>query len=182
MKIYTKTGDKGTTSLFAGGRVPKHHLRVEVYGTVDELNSFVGLIRATAENEKIDGWLHQIQNELFVIGADLATPMDAKADWLTRLEEGREAQIEAWIDELDEDLEPLKNFVLPGGTIAACHAHVARTVCRRAERHCTALSEAEAINPPVLAYLNRLSDFFFALARWLNKQADVSETRWAVRS
>lgn len=181
MKLYTKTGDKGTTSLFAGGRVPKHHIRVEAYGTVDELNSFVGLIRATSEDEKIDGWLDQIQNDLFYIGADLATPMDAKADWISRLESEKVDAIETWIDTLDEDLEPLKNFVLPFGTVAACHTHVARTVCRRAERLCTALSENEEMNANVLAYLNRLSDFFFALARWLNKQSDMPETRWIVR-
>jgi len=183
MKIYTKTGDDGTTSLFAGGRVSKHHLRVEAYGTVDELNSFVGLIRATSEHKNIDEWLEVIQNELFNIGADLATPMDAEnVDWLKRLEASPAEQIEIWIDTLDKDLDPLKNFVLPGGTIAACHTHVARTVCRRAERLCVALSESDAINNNVLVYLNRLSDFFFALARWLNKKADIPESKWAVRS
>ena len=182
MKIYTRTGDKGETSLFAGGRVPKHHLRVETYGTVDELNAFIGVIRAEDVPQSADEWLEDIQNDLLVIGADLATPMEQSPEWLTRLSGEKIEQLEAWIDMMDKDLPALQNFILPGGIKAAATTHVARTVCRRAERCCTALQEQSEINETVLTYLNRLSDFFFVLARWLNIQAGEPETRWYGRS
>lgn len=181
MKIYTKTGDSGETSLFAGGRVPKSHLRVEAYGTTDELNSLLGVVRTYALPALAQTWLERIQNELFTVGADLATPMDAKADWLVRLTDAPITLLEHNIDQMDADLPALKNFILPGGTPAAAHTHTARTVCRRAERVCVALAAHEAINPLVITYLNRLSDFLFVLARWLNLQAGESETKWAVR-
>lgn len=185
MKIYTRSGDKGSTALFAGGRVSKSHLRVEAYGTVDELNSYLGLIRSTIHQQDsssaIDAVLERIQNELFILGADLATPFDAKAEWLQRLPSDKASALEADIDSLDADLDPLTAFILPGGTPAAAHSHVARTICRRAERRCVALAEAENINEAVVPYLNRLSDYLFTLARWLNKMADEGEVRWQVR-
>lgn len=181
MKIYTKTGDQGETSLFAGGRVSKDDLRVEAYGTVDELNSILGLIRTYDVSDPAPDWLETIQNVLFTIGADLATPLDAKAEWVVRLDDAPAGQLETFIDTMDDALEPLKSFVLPGGTRAAAHAHVARTVCRRAERVCVALASDHPINANVIIYLNRLSDFLFTLARWLNFKAGESETKWSVR-
>lgn len=182
MKVYTKTGDGGETSLFAGGRVPKSDLRVAAYGTVDELNSVIGVVRAYGVAQAVDRWLETIQNDLFVIGADLATPLDAKADWLVRLTEAPVAQLESWIDEMTEQLPELKAFILPGGTLAAAQAHVARTVCRRAERLTVELAAQHPINELVVRYLNRLSDFLFTLARYLNHLAGESETKWSVRS
>ncbi|GAB4520808.1 MAG: cob(I)yrinic acid a,c-diamide adenosyltransferase [Anaerolineae bacterium] len=181
MKIYTRTGDSGETSLFAGGRVFKSNLRVDAYGTVDELNSFIGLVRAHGVPAEAETWLERIQNELFVVGADLATPLDAKADWLVRLDEKPTTLLEQHIDQMNNDLPPLQNFILPGGTVAAATVHVARTVCRRAERVCVDLSQIEAINPHVMTYLNRLSDFLFTLARWVNLKAGESETKWTAR-
>jgi cob(I)alamin adenosyltransferase len=181
MKIYTRTGDDGTTSLFSGGRVGKNHLRVETYGTVDELNSLLGLVRAYALPEKVSQWLERIQNELFVVGADLATPMDSNPSWLVRLEEGPITLLEENIDWMEAHMEQPKAFILPGGTIPAATLHVARTVCRRAERLCVALVEHEPINPPVLRYLNRLSDFLFVLARYVNHVAGEPETKWLTR-
>jgi cob(I)alamin adenosyltransferase len=181
MKIYTRTGDDGETSLFAGGRVRKDHLRVEAYGTVDELNSALGLARAHGVDAQCDGWLETIQNALFVVGADLATPHEARADWLMRLDAAPAAELERWIDTLDAELPPLRNFVLPGGTPAAAALHLARTICRRAERVAVTLSEGETINPAVIVYLNRLSDFLFTLARAVNQRAGVNETKWSAR-
>lgn len=181
MKIYTKTGDTGETSLFAGGRVSKHDLRVEAYGTVDELNSFLGLIRTYNLPTPAPEWLEDVQNVLFTIGADLATPMDAKAEWLIRLDATHAEHLENLIDTMDETLTPLKTFILPGGTQAAATTHIARTVCRRAERLCVALAEEQPSNEQVIVYLNRLSDFLFTLSRWLNHQAGESETKWSVR-
>ena len=181
MKIYTKTGDKGETSLFAGGRVPKNNVRVEAYGTVDELNSMLGLLRTYDLPEPTPMWLETIQNVLFTVGADLATPLDAKADWITRLDGGPVKLLESAIDTMDDALTPLTQFILPGGTRAAATTHVARTICRRAERVCVNLAENEDINDYVIVYLNRLSDFLFTLARWINQQAGEDETQWSVR-
>ena len=181
MKIYTKTGDDGTTSLFSGGRVSKHHFRVEAYGTVDELNSHIGVVRAHQPIVSTEQELIAIQEHLFRLGADLATPMDAKAEWLVRITPQEIEWIESHIDQLTEQLEPLKNFILPGGSLVAAHLHVARTVCRRAERLVVALAENEAINNHALIYLNRLSDWLFTAARYENKQANVPESKWVVR-
>lgn len=181
MKIYTKTGDKGETALFSGGRVPKHHLRVESYGTIDELNSILGVVRAANPSPQTDFWLEAVQNQLFHLGADLATPMDAKADWVVRVKLEQIEWLEDTIDTMTAELEPLSNFVLPGGTVAAANLHVARTVCRRAERMVTALQAEETISEHVIAYINRLSDWLFTLARYENKQAGESESKWAVR-
>ncbi len=178
MKIYTKTGDDGTTSLFSGGRVLKSHLRVEAYGTVDELNSALGLARAFQPSAPVDGWLAQVQRQLFHLGADLATPLDAHREWVVRLDAAAIAWLEARIDDMTAALPPLTNFILPGGSPAAAQLHVARTICRRAERLVVALQEYEAIGDHALVYLNRLSDFLFVLARYENKQAGIPESRW----
>lgn len=182
MKIYTKTGDSGETSLFAGGRVLKDHLRVEAYGTVDELNSVLGLARAHGVPMQAEVWLERIQNELFTVGADLATPLDAQAAWLVRMDTVPVEKLESEIDQMTAELPPLQNFILPGGAPAAAAIHVARTICRRAERVCVSLSQVEQINVLVIQYLNRLSDFLFTLARWVNLQSGESETKWTARS
>jgi len=180
MKIYTKTGDDGTTSLFSGGRVPKTHLRVEAYGTVDELNSLLGVARAHRPHPKTDVWLAQVQRQLFHLGADLATPLDAKSDWVVRMDAETVTWLETAIDEMTGHLPDLKHFILPGGSPTAAQLHVARTVCRRAERLVVGLGEHESMGEHVLRYLNRLSDFLFTLARWENAQADVPEDQWRV--
>jgi cob(I)alamin adenosyltransferase len=178
MKIYTKTGDNGTTSLFSGGRVRKDHLRVEAYGTVDELNSILGVVLAHQPSAQGTAWLLEVQSQLFRLGSDLATPLDAKADWLVRIQAENIAWLENTIDTMTTTLEPLKNFILPGGCLASAHLHVARTVCRRAERIVVGLADVEAIGEHALPYLNRLSDWLFTLARYENAQAHVEETKW----
>jgi cob(I)alamin adenosyltransferase len=181
MKIYTRTGDDGTTGLFSGGRVRKDHLRVETYGTVDELNSCLGLARALKPDAEMDTWLEKTQNQLFHLGSDLATPLDAKAEWVVRVEAEAITWLEESIDSMDTRPEPLKNFILPGGSPAAAQLHVARTVCRRAERLAVRLAEEAAINPLALKYLNRLSDWLFTAARYENLKAGVPESKWTLR-
>ena len=176
-RIYTRGGDGGQTSLSDGSRVPKHTVRVEAYGTVDEANSVIGLARlhATAGDET-DKLLARIQNDLFDLGADLATPESENPKYPPlRITDAQVDRLEREIDHLNAELEPLKSFVLPGGTPIAAYLHQARTVTRRAERLITALGEAEAINPASLRYANRLSDLLFVLARWTNDRgrADV---------
>lgn len=167
MKIYTRGGDAGETSLFGGQRVPKSHLRVEAYGGVDELNSCLGLARAHAPESPLDSVLHRLQVELFVVGADLATPPE-KAAKIQRVTPEMATALEGEIDTHDAELPALTNFVLPGGAPAAAALHLARTVCRRAERDCRRLADDPG-HPggfgPLLAYLNRLSDLLFVLAR-----------------
>lgn len=182
MKIYTKTGDTGETSLFSGGRVPKHHLRVEAYGTVDELNAILGVVRAAKPSPQTDIWVEQLQSQLFHLGADLATPLDAKSDWVVRVTAEQVAWLEDTIDRMTDELDPLNNFILPGGSMASAQLHVARTVCRRAERLVSALQMDESISEHVLEYINRLSDWLFTIARYENKQAGESEAKWSVRS
>lgn len=181
MKIYTKTGDAGETSLFGGGRVSKHHLRVEAYGTIDEVNSLLGLARAAGPSQQGDLWLEKVQNQLFHLGSDLATPLDAKTDWITRVTEQDIAWLESTIDRMSDALAPLHNFILPGGAQVAAHLHVARAVCRRAERLITALGESEDISEHVIPYVNRLSDWLFTLARYENMKAGESESKWSLR-
>jgi cob(I)alamin adenosyltransferase len=178
MKIYTKTGDDGTTSLFSGGRVSKTHLRVEAYGTVDELNSVLGLARALGVQSQTDVWLARVQRQLFNLGADLATPLDAKSDWVVRMDADTVQWLEQKIDEMTAELPELKNFILPGGTTGAAQLHVGRTVCRRAERLVVAIQAEEAVGEQVVHYLNRLSDFLFTLARWENLKAGGVEDTW----
>ena len=181
MKIYTKKGDAGQTSLFSGGSVPKTHLRVEAYGTVDELNSLLGVVRAADLSQRADSWLNEAQRQLFRLGADLATPMDAKADWITRIDAGEIRWLEDTIDEMTAELEPLRNFILPGGTTAAATLQLSRAVCRRAERLAVSLARQEELGDHVIAYINRLSDWLFTLARYENLQAGEPETKWSVR-
>ena len=169
------------TSLFSGGRVAKTDLRVESYGTVDELNSVLGVARAQKPSQSCDEWLEKVQNQLFHLGADLATPLDAQADWVVRMDAATITWLEETIDQMTETLPELKRFILPGGTPASAHIHVARTVCRRAERLVVALGQQESIGTHSLIYLNRLSDWLFTLARWENHQAGVEEARWSVR-
>ncbi len=181
MKIYTRTGDDGTTSLFSGGRVPKHHLRVESYGTVDELNSLLGLARSHELSAATDAELARVQHQLFNLGADLATPLDAKSSYVVRMDAATVEWLEQSIDRMMAELPALNYFILPGGTPAAAAIHVARSVCRRAERLVTQLQEHEPVGEQVLPYLNRLSDYLFTLARWENLQAGGSEEKWSVR-
>jgi cob(I)alamin adenosyltransferase len=181
MKIYTKTGDKGDTGLFGGGRVSKAHPRVAAYGDVDELNAFIGMARAVEMMPRIDEVLVPIQRDLFAIGALLATPdHDKMKKQLEKasIDDRRISDLEHAIDEGDRELEPLKSFIVPGGTPKAAALHVARTVCRRAERHVIALPESEGIPPIVIIYLNRLSDLLFTLARVANKRAGAGEVTW----
>ena len=176
-KIYTRGGDGGQTSLGSGDRRPKHDLRVAAYGTVDEANSVIGLARLhTAEDKDADAMLARIQNDLFDLGADLCTPEDGRrSDGALRVLASQVARLEAEIDAMNERLEPLKSFILPGGRPAAAHLHHARTVVRRAERLITDLAAREAVNAEAVKYANRLSDHLFVLARRLNDggKADV---------
>lgn len=170
-KIYTRTGDKGDTALGNGDRVAKHSARVTAYGTSDELNSFVGVARLAAEGEA-DAALARIQNDLFDLGADLCRPdmeKDAEAEYPPlRMADAQVERLEAEIDAMNKDLEPLRSFILPGGSALAAHLHVCRTVARRAERLATELAMEEALNPAAVKYLNRLSDWFFVAARTAN--------------
>ena len=176
MKIYTRTGDGGETSLLSGGRVAKDHPRIEVYGTLDELNSLLGLLLAEEIPEAAVGELERVQSTLFSMGAALA---DAEGRFSHDPGVWAAAPLERWIDGMDAELEPLRSFILPGGCRAAAIAHVARTVCRRAERCATAAGrEPGGLPDGVLVYLNRLSDSLFVLARWLNLRSGVSERRW----
>lgn len=179
MKIYTKTGDGGDTSLFSGGRVKKDNLRVEAYGTVDELNALLGVARAHGPSLQTDRWLETVQNQLFHLGADLATPRDAASQHVVRMDADTIAYLESSIDRMSDDLEPLKQFILPGGCLVSAQLQVARTVCRRAERVTVALMEQADVGDLPQVYLNRLSDWLFVLARWENKISSVSESKWA---
>ncbi len=178
MKIYTKTGDRGETGLFAGPRVSKDHPRIEAYGTVDELNAALGLARSFAPPEALDGLLESIQHGLFAVGAELATP-DPQAQGTALIDEAAIAELEKAIDENEAALPPLTQFILPAGTSLATALHVARGVCRRAERRLVTLHEAEPdIGLSTLRYLNRLSDLLFVLARVANRQSGVADTGW----
>lgn len=181
MKIYTKTGDAGLTGLFGGGRVSKDDPRVEAYGDVDELNASLGLVRAVEMMPRIDEVLVPIQRDLFSLGALLATPDRGKMhDHLSKaqIDESRIRELERAIDECDEELEPLRAFIVPGGTPKAAALHVARTVCRRAERRVIHLQKEVEIPAIVVVYLNRLSDLLFTLARVANTRAGAGEVTW----
>jgi cob(I)alamin adenosyltransferase len=178
MKIYTKTGDRGDTSLFGGQRVPKDALRIEAYGTVDELNSVLGIVRAESTDPEIDRILEEIQNELFELGADLATPRSVEKSKVKRIEARDVQGLEKVLDGLEERLRPLRSFILPGGSPVAARIHFARTVCRRAERAVVRLSRNEDIGDTVMVYLNRLSDLLFVLARYANHRAAIPEVKW----
>jgi cob(I)alamin adenosyltransferase len=185
-KVYTKTGDKGETALVGGKRVPKDSLRIEAYGTIDELNSIVGLARAFNEEKLTDGDAHQfldavlrqIQDELFDLGSELATPPEFFQEGMYRVGENEVRKIEQLIDKCQEELEPLKSFVLPGGGRIGAYLHQCRTVCRRAEREILRLSRAEALSEWPIKYVNRLSDLFFVLSRWISKKTGKDEYLW----
>ena len=181
MKIYTKTGDSGSTGLFGGGRVPKDDVRVEAYGDVDELNAVLGVARSVEPMPRVDEVLVPIQRDLFAIGALLATPdRDKMAMHLqkARIDETRIAELERAIDDGESELEPLKAFIVPGGSPKAAALHVARTVCRRAERHVVRLQHEVELPAIVVVYLNRLSDLLFTLARVANRRAGAGEVTW----
>lgn len=181
LKIYTKTGDDGDTGLFGGGRVPKDHPRVSAYGEIDELNAVIGVARSVDVMPRIDEVLAPVQRDLFSLGALLATPdLEKMREQLTkaRISDARIAQLEQAIDDGESELEPLKAFILPGGTPKAAALHVARTVCRRAERAVIHLQRDTAVPQIVIIYLNRLSDLLFVLARVANRRAGAGEVTW----
>lgn len=187
MKLYTRSGDDGSTGLFGGGRVQKDNPRVEAYGCVDEFNAFLGWARCTITTsehanapERIFGSiLDALQSRLFDLGADLATPSGSKHEnRIHRISQANVTQAEQWIDEVDAQNSPMTNFVLPGGTELAARLHIARTVCRRAERAMVQLSHDEPVNPQAIIFINRLSDLLFAMARRANKESGVSDVPW----
>lgn len=185
MKIYTKTGDKGTTALFGGTRVPKHHIRIDSYGTVDELNSHIGLIRDQEIDPRSKEILVHIQDRLFTVGAVLATDPEKMTlkngkDRLNipRVDEEDITLLETEMDKMNDHLPPMTHFVLPGGHTTVSYCHIARCVCRRAERLATALYEAEPFDKYTLKYLNRLSDYLFVLARKLSNDLQADEIKW----
>ncbi|AUC79478.1 ATP:cob(I)alamin adenosyltransferase [Nonlabens sp. MB-3u-79] len=185
MKIYTKTGDTGTTALFGGSRVPKHNLRIDSYGTVDELNSWMGLIRDQKIEKHTSKIINSIQHNLFTIGAILATPPEKQIlksgkDRLniSKISDEEVSVLEQEMDLMNEELPEMTHFILPGGHPAVSYCHITRTVCRRAERLATELNEHATVDPQVLKYLNRLSDYLFVLARKLSKDLQAEEIKW----
>ncbi len=180
-KIYTKTGDAGETSLIGGVRVPKYHLRIESYGTVDELNSYLGIIKDTIQFDEIEEVLYQIQDRLFTVGSNLASDPEKSKMKLPDVIESDIEFLELQIDEMNEVLPELKNFVLPGGNLVASYCHVARCVCRRAERLVVHLASESEVNPIVVKYLNRLSDYLFVLSRYIVFKQGGQEVVWRPR-
>lgn len=177
MRIYTRTGDTGETGLIGGQRVPKDDPRVCAYGTVDELNAVLGVARCYTDDADLIALIERIQNELFDIGAELASPPE-RAGQFAAIEETHISAMEQAIDRFEEELPPLRQFILPGGTKAAAYFHLARTVCRRAEREVVRLSHVSTVNAVLIRYLNRLSDLLFVMARVANHRAGVSDTVW----
>jgi len=178
VKIYTKTGDQGQTSLFGGRRVAKDHVRIDSYGQVDELNALLGVVLLHVNQPQLQEQLRRIQSELFVLGADLATPLDVASDHVVRMDQAPVARLEQEIDQAEAELPPLRHFVLPGGGAGGAHLHLARTVCRRAERATARLAAQEPVNPAALIYLNRLSDWLFVMARLVNHREGQTELPW----
>ena len=185
MKLYTRGGDGGETSLFGGQRVRKSALRVEAYGSVDELNALLGLVRASLTDADLDDRLAAIQSALFDLGGELATPdvdlREQKGQKLPRVGDAEIVELEGWIDASETEVEPLRSFILPGGAPAAARLHHARTVCRRAERRVVELADAEPVSERPVRYLNRLSDLLFVMARVVNRRAEVEEPLWIGR-
>jgi cob(I)alamin adenosyltransferase len=177
MKIYTRTGDDGTTGLFGGGRVSKTDSRLAAYGAVDELNAVLGIARSAGPSARCDAMLASLQNQMFDLGAELATP-DPDQHASQFLTDAVISQLETWIDSLEEDLAPLKTFVLPGGSPLASALHLARCVCRRAEREIVELAGTAPVRPLVLKYVNRVSDLLFVLARTANAEAGIGDVPW----
>ena len=182
-KIYTKTGDKGGTSLIGGVRVPKSHIRIESYGTVDELNSYIGMVSDMAQHQQIGAWLREIQDRLFTIGSVLATAPDKEVKMkLPDLHDADVTWLEQRIDEMNEVLPEMRSFILPGGNLASSTCHVARCVCRKAERICVAMQEHQEVIPQlVIQYLKRLSDRLFVLARYISHINNAPEIEWRAR-
>jgi len=181
MKIYTKTGDQGTTALFGGKRVSKADLRIDTYGTVDELNSWAGLLRDQSVNDKRASILMEIQDRLFTIGSMLATEPGNQKVKIPKLAPDDVNHLEREIDAMEATLEPMRSFILPGGHTSVSFCHIARTVCRRAERLTIALSQNEPVDELVIQYLNRLSDYLFVLARKMSAELQAVETPWQAR-
>ena len=184
-KVYTRTGDKGETALVGGRRVSKDDPRIESYGTIDELNAILGIVRScndvakpSAATKRLDQILRQIQNELFDLGSELATPPDAAWEGMIRIGAAQIKVLERTIDECQADLQPLKSFILPGGGMIAAFLHQARTVCRRAERDILRLMRHEPVGEAALGYVNRLSDLLFVLSRWMSHQLGEPEYLW----
>lgn len=179
MKIYTKTGDQGETGLIGGVRVSKDHARIQAYGALDELNAGLGfaLSHPAGVPEPLRGQLSRVQSELFHLGAELATPQ-GQAPRATMVDAAAIQDLEKEIDRMEQDLTPLRSFILPGGHPSAAALHLARTVCRRAEREAVSLSHAESLRPQVVQYLNRLGDYLFVAARWVNHKHQTAETPW----
>jgi len=184
MKIYTKTGDKGETGLFGGERVSKSNNRIDAYGTIDELNAFIGLALTEIKSGKINSVLERIQNQLFVIGSDLATPITERIEKLkiTRTPDEYSKQLEKDIDFFNDQLDELRNFILPGGSKGAAYLHICRTIARRAERKVVALNEQVKISDNIIIFLNRLSDLLFVLSRFENKVSNIPDTIWNPKS
>lgn len=180
MKIYTKTGDKGQTGLFGGGRVSKDSPRIEAFGTIDELNCLLGLARTDAGDDEAVTILESIQQELFAIGTELATP-DSTKNPIATIGGEEVGRLESWIDRLEEELPELRNFILPGGSRCGARLHLARSVCRRAERNVIAAGRESDISANVVIYLNRLSDLLFVLARYENHRSEEREEPWKPR-
>ncbi len=180
MKIYTRTGDSGSTGLFGGPRVSKDDVRIEAYGTVDELNAALGIVRTSGVGLLIDEQLTQVQHELFAMGAELATP-DPEGQGTRVLGQRQIERLEQWIDGHEQNLPPLKSFILPAGNPVACHLHLARAICRRAERRLVTLSRQsrDAVSDDLSIYLNRLSDLLFVLSRVVNQESGTEEVAWA---
>jgi cob(I)alamin adenosyltransferase len=181
-RIYTRTGDTGDTGLFGGQRVGKDDLRVEAYGTVDELNAVLGVALTQSQDSDLARLLTHLQNDLFALGADLATPETAGEKHgkttIERVGEDKATALEGEIDRLEAELTPLRQFILPGGTPLAAYLHLARTVCRRAERRCVRVSHSETLNPEIIRYLNRLSDLLFVMARAANARQGAGDVAW----
>ncbi len=184
MKIYTKTGDKGETALYGGTRVSKASARVDSYGTIDELNSFIGIAKSHIVNQEVLKQLGKIQFDLFTVGSEAATPVDkmmlanGKSRLTLVISETEIVELENWMDEMENSLEPLQFFILPGGGKSATFLHAARTICRRAERSLVFLNESEEVRPELIKYLNRLSDYLFVLARFVSKLNNEPEEFW----
>lgn len=184
MKIYTKTGDKGQTALYGGTRVSKASARVESYGTIDELNSFIGVAKSEVKDEQVISQLKKIQFDLFTLGSESATPTDkltlanGKSRLALMITDKEIEELEDWMDAFEKELAPLQYFILPGGGRSATSLHVCRTVCRRAERSLVFLNEAEEVRPELIKYLNRLSDYLFVLARYVSKLNNETEEYW----
>lgn len=185
LKLYTKTGDDGTTGLLSGKRVSKHHVRIKAYGSVDELNAWIGLIRNYKMDENLNNTLIIIQQELMTVASQLADDSSFEVSQLMKIldpiEEKHVKYLEDQIDLINKELPELKNFVIPGGHVAVSYAHLARCTCRRAERFITELNEKEHVPEIIIAYINRLSDFLFMLARKLSKEFEISEIKWTAQ-